>query len=132
MGEAERQAGPSVKHDVAVGVSDVPAFLAAAEAAMHALSPALDVNAFGHMGDGNIHFNILGHGGPITAADVNRVVHDVVAGFDGSIAAEHGIGQYRVEELLRLRSVEEIALMRRIKHALDPKGILNPGKVLPG
>jgi FAD/FMN-containing dehydrogenase len=131
VSEAERLAGQSAKHDVAVAVSDVPAFLEAAEAAVRALSARLEVNAFGHLGDGNIHFNVLIHDAGMLTEEVNRVVHDVVARFDGSIAAEHGIGQYRVGELLRLRSHEEIATMRRLKGAFDPEGVLNPGKVLP-
>lgn len=81
------------------------------------------------MGDGNIHYNVLI--GPEHGSDaINRIVHDAVARFGGSISAEHGIGQYRVDELVRHRRPEEMALARRIKGALDPQGLLNPGKVL--
>jgi FAD/FMN-containing dehydrogenase len=131
MGEAEKLAGPSLTHDVAVTVSDVPAFLGDVTSALAALDPALDLNAFGHLGDGNIHVNVLTAGATASHEAVHRTVHDVVARYDGSIAAEHGIGQYRVDELLRLKESSEIALMRTLKSALDPGNLLNPGKVLP-
>lgn len=131
MGEAERHAGRSVKHDVAVGVSDVPAFIAEASLVVMSVSEGLEVNAFGHLGDGNIHFNILGSQDRATDARINHVVHDVVSKLNGSIAAEHGIGQYRVSELQRLRSTAEHMLMMRLKSALDPDALLNPGKILP-
>ncbi len=131
MGEAERHAGRSVKHDVAVGVSDVPAFIAEASLAVMSVSSRLDVNAFGHLGDGNIHFNILGSVDRLTDSRINHVVHDVVTKFNGSIAAEHGIGQYRVNELQRVKSRTEHMLMMRLKSALDPDTLLNPGKILP-
>lgn len=131
MGEAERLAGRSVKHDVSVGVSSVPEFLNSAISAVNAIDPGLDVNAFGHVGDGNIHFNVLGAADSRAEKQINRAVHDVVLQFQGSISAEHGIGQYRVQELAASKSEAEHALMRRIKQALDPAGHLNPGKVLP-
>ncbi len=87
------------------------------------------MNAFGHLGDGNIHYNVLVEPNH-DAAVVNRVVHDVVAAFGGSISAEHGIGQYRVGELARYRATTEMDLARTIKRALDPDNRLNPGKVL--
>jgi FAD/FMN-containing dehydrogenase len=130
MGEAEKHAGRSVKHDVAVGVCDVPRFLEEAATAIGNLRMDLDVNAFGHVGDGNIHFNVLGSRSKADDVVVNRAVHDVVARFDGSIAAEHGIGQYRVEELLLSKSRVENELMATLKRALDPALTLNPGKVV--
>jgi len=130
LGEAELMAGPSVKHDVAVGVSDVPDFLEAATAAVRALSPALAINAYGHLADGNIHYNVMLGDGAVPADVILRAVHDVIARFDGSIAAEHGIGQSRVSELARLKQGPELDLMRTLKRTLDPEGILNPGKVL--
>jgi FAD/FMN-containing dehydrogenase len=91
---------------------------------------------FGHLGDGNLHYNVTHPDGGDEAAfiaqteDVNRVVHDSVAAFGGSISAEHGIGQYKRDELVRYKSPVELELMRAVKRALDPLGIMNPGKVL--
>ncbi len=128
--DGEAREGKSMKHDVSVPIADVPAFLAAADAALAAGAPGARVNAFGHLGDGNIHYNvILGPGDD--GARINALVHDVVMRFAGSISAEHGIGQYRVEELVQRRPAAEIALAQRLKAALDPDGVLNPGKVLP-
>jgi FAD/FMN-containing dehydrogenase len=89
------------------------------------------VNAFGHLGDGNIHYNVLVDANH-EASVVNRIVHDVVAAFGGSISAEHGIGQYRVGELARYRPPTEMELARTLKRALDPENRFNPGKVLSG
>ena len=97
--------------------------------ALGALAPGTRVNAFGHLGDGNIHYNVLVESSHDAGA-VNRIVHDVVAAFGGSISAEHGIGQYRVGELARYRASAEMELARTIKRALDPDKRLNPGKVL--
>ncbi|WP_210249557.1 FAD-binding oxidoreductase [Methylobacterium oryzihabitans] len=127
--ESEAREGRSVKHDVSVPITAIPAFLDEAGAVLAAGAPGTRVNAFGHMGDGNIHYNVLVE--PAHDADaINRLVHGVVDRFGGSISAEHGIGQYRVAELARHKRPEEIALARRIKAALDPDGLLNPGKVL--
>ena len=134
--EAQKPAGASIKHDIAVPVAAVPDFIAEASAAAEAALPGLSVLAFGHLGDGNIHFNLsqprtmsgsdfLGHIGTL-----NRLVHDVVARHGGSISAEHGLGQLRREEVLRYKPPIEMDLMRRIKAALDPKDLMNPGKVL--
>jgi FAD/FMN-containing dehydrogenase len=127
--EGELKEGRSVKHDVSVPIAAIPAFLAAAEEAVTNNHPGARTNVFGHVGDGNMHFNVFPAGHEQHA--VNRTVHDVVAAFDGSIAAEHGIGAYRVGELQRHRSKTEMDLMRRIKAVIDPAGTLNPGKVLP-
>ncbi len=126
--ESEAKEGKSVKHDVSVPIPLIPQFLVEAGEALAAKAPGTRVNCFGHLGDGNLHYNILidGH----APDDVNRIVHDVVQRFGGSISAEHGIGQYRVVELERRRSEGELALSRRIKTALDPQDIMNPGKVL--
>ncbi|ROZ68808.1 FAD-binding oxidoreductase [Ramlibacter sp. WS9] len=128
--EAESKEGPSIKHDVSVPISEIPAFLTAANAVVGREFPGTRVNAFGHAGDGNIHYNLLVPQGTDSSA-VNALVHDVVVAHGGSISAEHGVGQYRVGELLRCKSPAEIALAQRIKKALDPRNLLNPGKVLP-
>jgi FAD/FMN-containing dehydrogenase len=127
--EAELKEGPSVKHDVSVPVSSIPAFLDRAAATLERQFPGARLNAFGHAGDGNIHFNVLVQPQHDRSA-LNHAVHDDVAAFGGSISAEHGVGQYRVHELVRYKSGPELALMRRVKRALDPAGLMNPGKVL--
>ncbi|MEI7970002.1 MAG: FAD-binding oxidoreductase [Betaproteobacteria bacterium] len=128
--EAEARAGKSMKHDVSVPVSAIPAFLAEADRAVTAAFPGVRINAFGHAGDGNIHYNVILSATTDTAA-LNRVVHDLVVRYGGSISAEHGLGQYRVDEAVRTRHPAEIALAQRIRAALDPGRVLNPGKVLP-
>ncbi|WP_114948289.1 FAD-binding oxidoreductase [Microvirga calopogonii] len=127
--ESEAREGKSVKHDVSVPLTSVPCFLAEAGEALAAGAPGTRVNAFGHLGDGNIHYNVLVDAGH-DANVINRIVHDVVAAYGGSISAEHGIGQYRVGELARYRSPVEMDITRKLKRALDPEGLLNPGKVL--
>ncbi|WP_114946202.1 FAD-binding oxidoreductase [Microvirga calopogonii] len=127
--ESEAREGKSVKHDVSVPLTEVPRFLIEAGEALAAGAPGTRVNAFGHLGDGNIHYNVLVDAGH-DAGLVNRIVHDVVAAFGGSISAEHGIGQYRVGELARYRAAPEMELARAVKRALDPDNRLNPGKVL--
>jgi len=134
--EAQRSAGASIKHDVAVPVAAVPAFLREAKEAAEAAEPGVRVYAFGHLGDGNIHFNLMQPVGMrpedfvAETPKLNRVVHDIVARHQGSISAEHGLGQLRREEVRRYKPAIEFELMERIKAALDPKGIMNPGKVL--
>jgi FAD/FMN-containing dehydrogenase len=127
--ENERRAGRSAKHDVSVPISAIPSFIDEATRAVHTSFPQSRVLAFGHVGDGNMHFNVL-LGGSATAAEVNRAVHEIVRAHRGSITAEHGIGRYRRDELAAHRSAAEMALMGAIKRALDPKRIMNPGAVL--
>ena len=127
--ENERRAGRSAKHDVSVPISAIPAFLAHATDAVEREYPGTRVLAFGHVGDGNIHFNVL-LGADASALEVNRAVHAIVREFNGSITAEHGIGRYRRDQLPLHRSAAELALMRAIKDALDPRGTMNPGAVL--
>ncbi len=135
--EAQKPEGGSIKHDVSVPVSKVPEFIARATAACEAALPGIRVVAFGHAGDGNIHYNLS----QPTAADraqflarwseFNRIVHDIVADLGGSISAEHGIGRLKREELRHYKPAVAIDLMRTLKQAFDPKGIMNPGKVIP-
>ena len=136
MSEAQKPEGGSIKHDVSVPVSSVPAFLHEADAAVMAAVPGARICAFGHLGDGNIHYNISQPEGADKAAflsrwgEVNAIVHAIVLAHGGSISAEHGIGRLKRDELARIREPIEIELMQRIKKAFDPAGIMNPGKVL--
>ena len=136
VSNVQRPEGASIKHDISVPISAVPAFLDEAIAAVTRLVPECRPVPFGHLGDGNIHFNISqpegGDGDAFLArrAEINGCVHDLVAAHDGSIAAEHGIGRMKRALLPAVRSPAEMDIMRRIKAALDPNGILNPGKVL--
>jgi FAD/FMN-containing dehydrogenase len=136
--EGQRYEGGSIKHDVAVPVSRVAAFISRAMAAVETRLPGIRPVAFGHVGDGNIHFNLSQPPGADRAAylarwaEFNQIVHDLVAEFGGSISAEHGIGLLKRAELAHYKPPEALDAMRRIKAALDPLGIMNPGKVLPG
>ena len=135
--EAQRAEGASIKHDVAVPVAALPAFAAEASAAVLALVPGGRMVAYGHVGDGNLHFNVSvpvgGDAGQFLARAplIHRDVHDIVRRHGGSISAEHGIGRLKRAELARHKSATELEVMRGIKRALDPRGILNPGKLLP-
>jgi FAD/FMN-containing dehydrogenase len=135
--EAQRAEGASIKHDVSVPVTALPRFMTEATAAVLAIVPAGRMVAYGHVGDGNLHFNVsvplgeqpqafLAH-----APAIHDAVHDIVRRLRGSISAEHGIGRLKRAELARHKSHVELEVMHAIKRALDPKGILNPGKVLP-
>ncbi len=134
--EAQKREGGGIKHDVSVPVSRVPTFIAEAQAACEAHLPGVRVLAFGHVGDGNVHFNLCRPPGADAAAfqarwgEFNRIVHDIVMRLGGSISAEHGIGRLKREELLRYAAPVELDLMRRLKQAFDPQGIMNPGKLL--
>ena len=135
ISEAQKIEGISIKHDIAVPVSRIPEFLAQADAALERAFPGIRVVAFGHVGDGNLHYNLSKPDAQENAAfiasqpAVNRIVHDAVHELNGSISAEHGIGQLKRLELLRYKSPVEIALMRSIKQALDTRGLMNPGKI---
>ena len=136
ISEAQKIEGISIKHDVAVPVSCIPEFLAQTDAVLEWAFPGIRIVTFGHVGDGNLHYNLSKADAQDNDAfiasqpEVNRIVHDAVHALNGSISAEHGIGQLKREELLRYKSPVEIALMRSIKKALDPRGLMNPGKIL--
>jgi FAD/FMN-containing dehydrogenase len=134
---AQAEEGPNVKHDIALPVSRIPAFCASTDAALERAFPGARLVNFGHLGDGNLHYNVQAPPG-IAAADfirdceaaVNEVVYDAVAAHGGSISAEHGIGELKRGELARRKPAVALTLMRSIKDALDPRGLLNPGRVL--
>jgi FAD/FMN-containing dehydrogenase len=134
--EAQIHEGGSIKHDVSVAVGDVPRLLDEATHAVEAFEPGARVCAFGHLGDGNIHFNVSQPLGADKSAflacwdAMNKVVHAVVARLGGSFSAEHGVGRLKRELLARTKDPATLAVMRAIKAALDPNGIMNPGKVL--
>ncbi|HSY07093.1 MAG TPA: FAD-binding oxidoreductase [Steroidobacteraceae bacterium] len=134
--EAQRRDGASLKHDLSLPISVLAQFVERAGAWLNANVPEGRLIAYGHLGDGNLHFNLNQAPGADRArflardAAVKRAVHDLVRDFGGSFSAEHGIGQLKVEELARYAPPVELDLMRAIKRALDPRGILNPGKVL--
>ena len=131
IGETEKRAGKSAKHDVSVPVSAIPAFVRDATAAIEGAFADCPVLAFGHAGDGNVHFNVmLPPDDSVSATAVNAVVHEIVVRYDGSITAEHGIGRYRRSELRQSRSAVELEMMNGLKRALDPLGVMNPGAVL--
>jgi FAD/FMN-containing dehydrogenase len=134
--EAQTRDGGSIKHDVSVAVGDVPKLIDEATRAVEAFEPGARVVAFGHLGDGNIHFNVSQPVGADKAAfldrwdAMNEVVHAAVARLGGSFSAEHGIGRLKRELLARTKDSATLAVMRAIKAALDPNGIMNPGKML--
>ena len=136
FGEVQRHEGGSIKHDISVPVAAVPAFISEASAAVIKLIPGSRPLPFGHLGDGNIHYNVAQPVGADKADflnrwdEVNAVVFDVVAKHGGSISAEHGIGVIKRDLLPKVKDPVAFELMRTLKRTLDPKGILNPGKVL--
>ena len=137
LSEVQKHEGGSIKHDVSIPVSKVPEFLARATAAVEALVPGARPVPFGHLGDGNIHFNVSQPTGTDRKAyldrweEMNETVHAVVLDLGGSISAEHGIGQLKRNLMPHIKSPVELDLMRMLKRTLDPNGILNPGKLLP-
>jgi FAD/FMN-containing dehydrogenase len=134
--EAQKHEGGSIKNDVAVPLSRVPEFIDRASRAVEQALPGIRVVAFGHLGDGNIHFNLSQPVGMDRLAylaewdRIERLVSDIAIELDGSFSAEHGIGELKRAGLLRYKSGIEIEVMRRLKRALDPKNIMNPGKII--
>jgi FAD/FMN-containing dehydrogenase len=134
--EAERRSATAIKHDVSVRPGLIPAFVDATRGAVEAALPGAGIILFGHLGDGSLHLNVVPPGigkapvAPEIHARVWRAVHDVVTAHDGSISAEHGIGQLKRDELWHYRAALDHRLMRAIKDAFDPRGLMNPGKVL--
>jgi len=136
ISDAQKLDGISIKHDISVPISNVAAFIEKADTALKHEFPGVRIVAFGHIGDGNIHYNasmpepvknapFLAH-----SSQVNRIVYDIVAQLDGSISAEHGLGQLKRNEINRYKNELELELMRSIKKTLDPQGLMNPGKVI--
>lgn len=129
---AQKPRGPAWKHDVSVPVSRIPDFLTAAGAALEAAFDDIEIVAFGHIGDGNVHYDVLAREGADAARHVERreaaaaIVHDIVARFDGSISAEHGLGVMKTATALAYKSPVEVAAMRAVRKALDPRRIMNP------
>jgi len=136
ISEAQKREGASLKHDVSVPVGAVARFIESATVAVSLAHPGIRVVAFGHMGDGNVHFNLSQPAGMAPddflacRESLAGIVYDEVARYGGSFSAEHGVGQAKRAELVRYRSVTEVTLMRTLKAAMDPQGIMNPGKVI--
>ncbi|MEP6831244.1 MAG: FAD-binding oxidoreductase, partial [Rhizomicrobium sp.] len=136
ISEAEKREGISIKHDISVPVASIPAFIEEANAVVVKKFPGARPICFGHMGDGNLHFNFsapVGQDAVFAAQwdEMQLTVHDIVKRYSGSISAEHGIGAMKRDLLPRYKSSEELDAMRALKHAFDPKNILNPGKTVP-
>ncbi|WP_043062686.1 FAD-binding oxidoreductase [Brucella anthropi] len=136
MSWAQKPEGGSIKHDISVPVASIPAFIHEANAATLEMIPGARIVCFGHIGDGNLHYNVSQPVGADKEAflarwhELNHRIHTIVASYTGSISAEHGIGQLKREELAFFKQDVALDLMRRIKSAFDPAGIMNPGKVL--
>lgn len=134
---AQAEEGLNIKHDISVPVSAIPRFVQLTDAALRAYMPGIRLVNFGHLGDGNLHYNVQAPAGADAAEflkaqepRVNEIVYDKVQAFGGSISAEHGVGTLKLEELRHRKSPVALTLMRQIKAALDPQGLMNPGRVL--
>ena len=134
---AQKGAGASIKNDISVPIDAMPAFLERAQREVEAACPGVILCAFGHIGDGNLHVNLTQPEHLDAAAfldqwqPLTRVVHDVAMAYQGSFAAEHGVGQLKPDEVARLKDPVELGLMRQLKAAFDPNNRMNPGKVVP-
>jgi len=134
---AQVQEGQNIKHDISIPVSSIPAFVAETDALLAREVPGVRMVDFGHLGDGNLHYNVQapeGADGPAFLRDfedrVNTLVFDQVAKFDGSISAEHGVGELKVGKLPLYKDPTALAMMRAVKKALDPQNLMNPGRVI--
>jgi FAD/FMN-containing dehydrogenase len=135
---AQAEEGLNIKHDISIAVSRIPAFVAETDALLRSEIPGVRLVNFGHLGDGNLHYNVQAPAEGDAKAflrdeeeRVNTLVYDAVEKFGGSFSAEHGVGSKRIHALLATGDPVKLATMRAIKQALDPKGLFNPGKVLP-
>ena len=134
---AQAEEGLNIKHDISIAVSRIPEFVATTDALLQAAIPGVRLVNFGHLGDGNLHYNVQAPAGGDSKtflqdreADINTIVYDSVALFDGSISAEHGVGSLKLDKLEQHKSPVALGMMRAIKQALDPQGVMNPGRVL--
>ena len=136
ISEAQKMEGISIKHDISVPISNIPRFIESADAALRGVFEGVRIVCFGHIGDGNLHYNLSKPMAQENAAfitetgSINGIIHDLVHQLGGSISAEHGLGQLKREEIQRYKSDVEMNLMRAVKRALDPQGLMNPGKML--
>ncbi|MFG2053142.1 FAD-binding oxidoreductase [Micromonospora sp. NPDC048930] len=137
ISEAQNHEGPSLKHDVSVPVSRIPAFVERTDKALEKVVPGVRIVAYGHVGDGNLHYNLSKPEGSgddefrARAADLARVIYDSTRACDGSISAEHGLGQSKRGIIADYKNSHELDLMRGLKQLFDPRGLMNPGKLLP-
>jgi FAD/FMN-containing dehydrogenase len=134
---AQAQEGLNIKHDISIPVSRIPAFCTETQAALERAAPGMRLVNFGHLGDGNLHYNVQAPAGIDAATflrerehEINAIVYGAVASHGGSISAEHGIGVLKRDELPHYKDATALALMRAVKRALDPQGLMNPGRVL--
>jgi FAD/FMN-containing dehydrogenase len=134
---AQAEEGLNIKHDISVPISSIPEFVEATDALLASEIPGVRLVNFGHLGDGNLHYNVQApeHGDPkVFLSDhqtqVNSLVYQAVKRFGGSISAEHGVGSMKVDQLPEYKDPVALSLMRQLKHALDPQGTLNPGRVV--
>jgi FAD/FMN-containing dehydrogenase len=136
ISEAQAAEGTNIKHDISLPVSAIAGFVRANSARLEQAFPGMRLVNFGHLGDGNLHYNVSPPLGMSDSdflahqASINKIVYDDVVALSGSISAEHGLGQLKCQEIEHYKSAAELGVMRQIKNALDPKGIMNPGKVL--
>ncbi len=130
ISEAERAGGSALKHDIAVPVSKMEAFLCAGDALLQGIAPDAELFAFGHVGDGNLHYNVRLPDPEQDGTAVTEALYELVSSFGGTFSAEHGVGRLKREWLPKYRTGAEIELMRTLKTTLDPANILNPGKVI--